>query len=89
VQANIQAWRDMEKHLTSYKLSIGQTPVVLQCNKQDLLGALALGEMRSVLRVQDMASYPAVAMNGEGVLETLKAITRSVITQVQHQTAVA
>jgi signal recognition particle receptor subunit beta len=28
VQANIQAWRDMEKHLTSYKLSIGQTPVV-------------------------------------------------------------
>jgi hypothetical protein len=45
--------------------------------------------MRSVLRVQDMASYPAVAMNGEGVLETLKAITRSVITQVQHQTAVA
>jgi signal recognition particle receptor subunit beta len=89
VQANIQAWRDMEKHLTSYKLSIGQTPVVLQCNKQDLLGALALGEMRSVLRVQDMASYPAVAMNGEGVLETLKAITRNVITQVQHQTAVA
>jgi signal recognition particle receptor subunit beta len=89
VQANIQAWRDMEKHLTSYKLSIGQTPVVLQCNKQDLLGALALGEMRSVLRVQDMASYPAVAMNGEGVLETLKAITRNVITQVQRQTAVA
>jgi hypothetical protein len=33
--------------------------------------------------------FPAIALNGEGVLDTLKAITRSVITKVQHQTALA
>lgn len=89
VNANILAWKDMETHLSSFNLSIDHTPIVLQCNKQDILGALALVEIKYLLQVQDLLSFPATAMNGEGVLETLKAITRSVITKVQRQTAYA
>ena len=87
--ANIVSWHDMKSHLTSNHLSIDHTPIVLQCNKQDLLGALALVEIKYLLHVQDLLSFPAIAMNGEGVLDTLKAITRSVITKVQRQSAYA
>ncbi len=87
--ANVLAWRDMESHLVSFHMSMKNIPIVLQCNKQDLPGTLALVEMKQLLNVQDVATFPAVAMHGEGVLETLKAITRGVISNVQHQTACA
>jgi len=89
VFANLSAWEDLESHLISFNLSRNHTPIVVQCNKQDLFGALALAEMKNMLHVQDLLAFPAVAMNGEGVLETLKAITRNVISQVQHQAAYA
>jgi signal recognition particle receptor subunit beta len=79
----------MKSHLLSNNLSMDHTPIVLQCNKQDLLGALALVEIKYLLHVQNLLSFPAIATNGEGVLDTLKAITRSVITKVQQQTAYA
>jgi Predicted GTPase len=87
--ANILAWQDMKSHLTSLNLSVERTPIVLQCNKQDLFGALQPGDIKRLLRVQDLPGFPAVAMKGEGVLETLKAITHSVISMVQYQTAYA
>ena len=86
---NIVAWHDMKSHLRSNHLSMSHTPIVLQCNKQDMLGAMALVEIKYLLHVQDLVGFPAIAVNGEGVLDTLKAITRSVITKVQHQTAFA
>jgi mutual gliding-motility protein MglA len=87
--ANIMSWHDMKSHLLSNNLSMDHTPIVLQCNKQDLLGALALVEIKYLLHVQNLLSFPAIATNGEGVLDTLKAITRSVIAKVQQQTAYA
>ena len=75
--------------MISNNLSIEHIPIVLQCNKQDLFGALALAEVKYLLRVQDLLSFPAVALNGVGVLDTLKAITRSVITNVQRQSTYA
>lgn len=87
--ANVLAWRDMESHLMSFHMSMKNIPIVLQCNKQDLPGTLAPVEMKQLLRVQNVLTFPAVAMNGQGVLETLKAITRGVISSVQHQTVYA
>jgi signal recognition particle receptor subunit beta len=37
VNANLAAWQDMKSHLRSLNLSREHTPIVLQCNKQDLL----------------------------------------------------
>ncbi len=87
--ANVVSWHDMKSQMISNNLSIEHIPIVLQCNKQDLFGALALAEVKYLLRVQDLLSFPAVALNGVGVLDTLKAITRSVITNVQRQSTYA
>jgi mutual gliding-motility protein MglA len=86
---NIIAWHDMKSHLMSNNLSLDHTPIVLQCNKQDTRGAMALVEIKYMLHVQDLVGFPAIALNGEGVLDTLKAITRGVITKVQHENAYA
>jgi len=85
--ANIVSWHDMKSHLVANNLSLDDTPIVLQCNKQDILGALALADIKYFLHVQEIVCFPAKAIYGEGVLDTLKAITRSVITKVQRQTA--
>jgi hypothetical protein len=87
--ANIVSWHDMLSHLVANNLSLQDTPIVLQANKQDLLGALDLKDICCQLEVQEIASYPAKAILGEGVLDTLKAITRGVIAKVQRQTAAA
>jgi signal recognition particle receptor subunit beta len=85
VSANIISWQDMLSHLASFDLSIDTTPVVLQCNKQDLADAITPFEMNNLLHVPQIPTIPAIAKDGEGVFETLKMITGSVISHLQVQ----
>lgn len=87
--ANMVAWQDMESHLASFNMPIEHLPIVLQCNKQDLYGALPPLHIQQILHLFAVPAIPAVAMQGEGVFDTLKAITRGVIAYVQHQAAYA
>jgi signal recognition particle receptor subunit beta len=57
---------------------------VVQFNKQDLPDALSETVLKALLHVHGLPIYPAVAMRGEGVFDTLKAITKSVVAQVQR-----
>jgi len=88
-KANLMAWLDMEKHLDSLGMSIEHMPIVLQCNKQDINGALPPDKMQQLLRTFSLPSYPAIARQGEGVFDTLKAITFGVINHVQSKTTIA
>ncbi len=82
--ANLLAWQDMEAHLTSFDQTIDSLPIVLQCNKQDVYGALLPQQVRTLLHLSQFPSIPAVAREGEGVFDTLKSITLAVITRLQH-----
>jgi len=84
--ANIVSWRDMETHLASFDLAIDLIPIVLQCNKQDVYGAMAPSQIRQLLHITQFPSLPATANTGEGVFDTLKLITSGVISQLQRQT---
>jgi len=83
--ANLDSWHDMENHLASLNLSTVRMPIVLQCNKQDTLCAMAPLEIKHLLHVNDLAAFPAVAIKGEGILDTLRAIIVSVMAQIQKQ----
>jgi len=87
--SNLRAWQDMETHLASYNIAMGQIPIVLQCNKQDLYNALSPAQIGYLLHADLLPSLPAIANQGNGVFDTLKTITRNVITQIQHQSAIA
>jgi mutual gliding-motility protein MglA len=85
LQANLASWSDLQNHLEVYDMSMATVPVVIQCNKQDLTQALPPQYLKQELSTNGFPLVAAAALNGEGVFETLKAITRAVISRVQEQ----
>jgi mutual gliding-motility protein MglA len=87
--ANLRAWHDMQTHLASFDVPLTSIPIVLQCNKQDLYDALSPAQIGYLLHAELLPNLPAIANQGSGVFDTLKTITRNVITQIQRQSAIA
>jgi mutual gliding-motility protein MglA len=89
LNANMVSWRDMETQLASFDLSMDTLPVVVQCNKQDIHGALPPAQIQQMLHIYTLPMLPAVATQGKGVFDTLKAITLRVVARVQNEAAMA
>ncbi|MBP7998211.1 MAG: gliding-motility protein MglA [Chloroflexi bacterium] len=85
LRANRESWEKMEQHLASFGIALPHFPLVVQFNKQDLPGALPMAVLQNLLRVNQMPVMAAAAIKGQGVLESLKAITKAVIHQVQQE----
>jgi hypothetical protein len=60
-------------------------PVVIQYNKRDLPSAMPLRYLKDALQLDDQPAYEAIAIQGIGVFETLKAIVGSVLNAMQSQ----
>ena len=60
-------------------------PYVLQFNKRDLPTALPLDEMYRQLNFKGEPTFEAVAMNGTGVFDTLKAVAKLVLTELKKK----
>ena len=86
-EANRISWQSLEKQLASYNIGLYEYPVVIQCNKQDLPDALPPAIIRQELSTNGFPLIPAIAIQGEGVLETLKIITAKVMQSIQQQAA--
>lgn len=87
MRANVESWRSMQRHLASFGLDHEGFPIVVQFNKRDLKNAIPVPILRNVLNVNGYPNYEATAVSGSGVLPTLKAITRSVVSHVQRELA--
>jgi signal recognition particle receptor subunit beta len=68
--ANAYSWRDMEANLKSNGIDFAQIPKVVQFNKRDLPDVKPLREIKEAWG--DVATYPAAAIRGEGVVETFR-----------------
>jgi signal recognition particle receptor subunit beta len=76
-EKNILSLKDLAKNLNAYGLNIMKTPLVMQYNKRDLtnddLPVMSIEEMEKAYNNQLKApSYPASAITGQGVNDTLK-----------------
>ncbi|MBN1666770.1 MAG: hypothetical protein JW862_06765 [Anaerolineales bacterium] len=87
INDNRASWRDMQNHLRSFDIDPDQAPIVVQVNKQDLPAALKPMTIKYMLQINGLPMIEAVAVQGHGVLETLKTITRNVIVQIQREMA--
>jgi len=85
--ANLEAWRGMRNNLAAFENRGVRIPIIVQFNKQDLPNSLSPKVLQSLLQINGLPNFSAVAMRGEGVLDTLKAITRSVLAEAQRQMA--
>jgi len=79
MDANIAAMQNLYENLTDYGYDPTQIPIVLQWNKRDLPTAVTVEEMRDNLNPDSLPEYEAVAVTGEGVFDTLKAVSKLVL----------
>lgn len=80
---NIVSWCDLHAHMRENQLP-ERTPIVIQLNKQDSEGAVGADEMCSLLNARDHPVVGAVAVQGMGVLETVKLICGETIRFIQE-----
>ncbi len=78
---NLESLQNLQANLLEHGIDIRVLPVVMQYNKQDLPRELILQllELDDALNFRGVPSFPADALHGNGVFETLKAITELVL----------
>ena len=79
LQANAESFQNLEENLAEMGLSLDNLPVVLQYNKQDLPSICSREELDQALNRQNWPSIQASAINGDGVFETLKMISKATL----------
>jgi signal recognition particle receptor subunit beta len=79
MDANIESIRNLKENLREHGVAIDKVPYVLQINKRDLPTAVAVPEIEKALRIKNEPVFQAVASRGTGVFETLKAVVKSVL----------
>ncbi|RMG61335.1 MAG: gliding-motility protein MglA [Calditrichaeota bacterium] len=85
MEANIETLLDLEKNLKSMGFSLENFPWVMQYNKRDLPNAESIDVLERKLNLFDVPSFEAIAIKGQGVFDTLKAIINLVVQHVQKQ----
>ncbi len=86
MEANIQSLADMAQHLVDQGLDPVKIPLVMQYNKRDLPSAVPVDELQKALNPRNLPAFEAVAPEGTGVFETLKAIAKLVLQDLQKKT---
>jgi len=76
-EANTESLGNLRSNLAEIGLKLDDLPLVFQYNKRDLSNILAVEELEESLNAErKYESYEACAVLGQGVFETLKAISR-------------
>lgn len=85
VQDNLNSLVDLYKNLKAAGTDPKKVSLIVQFNKRDAENALSTDEIRSSLRLNgyDIPSFEAIAIQGEGVLPTLKASINAVMHRLQ------
>ena len=83
---NIESLQNLHQNILEYGVDIRTLPLVLQWNKQDLPRDLILApeELDDALNFRALSAYPADALHGNGVFETLKAISAEVLRKLSQ-----
>lgn len=84
---NIESMQNLQVNLLEQGIDVRMVPLVLQYNKQDLPQDLILapGELDEALNFREAPSYPADALRGKGVFETLKAASELVLRRLSQE----
>ena len=84
---NLESFRNLERNLKDYGVDIRKLPVVIQYNKRDLPGALTVAELNAKMNSIGAPTFEAVAVKGEGVMQTLKGISKLVVDRLNEEYA--
>ncbi len=83
MDANIEALYNLEENLQTQGYDLQQVPYVLQLNKRDLPNVIPVTELSVELQRKNEPVFEAVAAQGTGVFDTLKAVAKQVLTELR------
>jgi len=83
---NIESLQNLQANVLEHGVDIRTLPMVLQFNKQDLPPELILtpAELDDALNFRGLPCFPADALHGPGVFETLKGIAADVLRKLSQ-----
>jgi mutual gliding-motility protein MglA len=81
LQENIESFQDLHQNLSEQGVEPRAIPLVIQYNKQDLPHDLILtaNELSEAVNFRGVPEFPADALHGPGVFETLRGISELVL----------
>ena len=79
MDANIASMQNLYENLAEYGYDPLTLPLVIQFNKRDLPTAVPVQELRAQLNPDNLPDFEAVAINGDGVFDTLKNVSKLVL----------
>src|SRR5512138_138989 len=82
MEANVESVENLRINLAEQGYNLDAIPYVVQYNKRDLPNCVPVGEMRAALNPKGVPDFEAVASEGNGVFDTLKAIAKQVIMEL-------
>jgi len=83
LDANLESLSNLDQNLKEHGFDLGKIPYVLQLNKRDLPNAMPVTKLSRLLLTRGEPVFEAVAIRGEGILETLKAVARQVLVELR------
>ncbi len=86
---NVESLHNLQENLAELGLDVSTIPLVLQYNKRDLRNILGVDELERALNPNGvLQGFEAIAVQGDGVFETLKAITKLTLKNLRRRMAV-
>ena len=78
-EANIESMHNLYENLETYGYDLETIPFAIQYNKRDMDNILSPEELRAQINPMGVPDFEGVAINGEGVFETLSCVSKMVV----------
>ncbi len=85
MDANLESLENLKVNLRENGFDLATIPYALQFNKRDLPSAVPVEVMYKALNVKGEPTFEAVATEGTGVFETLKAVAKLVLHELSKK----
>ena len=79
---NLDSLAELRQFLSDQSRRLADFPLVLECNKSDLPGALPAAEVAGVLNVLPAPVIRSSAINGEGVFDALRNVSKQIASRL-------
>ena len=85
LDANIESFNNLKANLAELGLNVDEIPLVFQFNKRDLKNVLPVEDMNRHLNQRGLPFFEASALQGSGVFETLKGISKATLIMLRRR----
>lgn len=83
MESNLESYQGLERNLAEQGYDVSKVPVVMQWNKRDLPNIVPVEDLQRQLNKRNYPAFEAVATSGQGVFETLKMVSKSVLLNIK------